>query len=764
MVECSDEPSQDELDHIESKGEHSAEDVEYWERQTYFDVDDPEIQLGECGRISFTVKYNGTKENPNKERVMLSDIAHIGGYDWRIKFYPRGDNSSYLSCYVECVSMRAPGFEERQEFPTLPFPQLQGDQCELKKRRSVAAQIGVLMFNPSEPRVNEFQADAHQFHKQKAVDYGWQKFSYEYHDSFHQRRFGQRTAILRDDTLAFTAFIRIVHDPTGCMWEHNGKGCSTYTNSLLTTSLRPFNSQGPQLPAIAALLHIPQFRSIMYRTRSECRAISVLQTFLMKMMSRKRSDGYGTIQDHDVGDAVSSLQWFAQKVVEGCEATDADDVKGIIGSLRPEHGYAVNGNRLKTKSIRSVKEALETHPSQVQGATLLTLELERQEFDRKHRRWRKLTNRVEMDESLQLRDVTYSLYAYVTHTGGLMSNKHTLYIRPRGEGTPWYGYQDGKVVALTQKQAPGTHCGVDARKDSAKSSRSSSPFRNLPGSSKEEVAYVVFYLEDGKGHFDARDEEVWQHIPKAIKKTQTTDAKSRRKHAVEAGPPVITEQDRPDQTCLNASGSETPQWRMDGDDVVMSDAEDDETSRPADSLTVSTHLADTTSSKSQPTPCLTTIDALGQDYYHGQKLGDMRYGSGHLISMSGDEYTGDFHHDRPHGHGSMIYASSGSTYSGQWHNGTHHGHGTLTERNGNTYVGGWEFGRKHGQFTLTGTCTDEDKSTCTICYSRDMTTAFYDCGHVVACHECAARIETCPVCRKRVLARVQLFGVRVVLD
>nr|POE76156.1 phosphatidylinositol 4-phosphate 5-kinase 1 [Quercus suber] len=768
LVECTDVPSKDELEHIVSKGEHNAEDMEYWEKKTFFPVDDPDIVPVEQGRIHFTVAYNGTKEKPNKERVMLSEIVQIGGYDWRIKFYPRGDDSSYLSCYVECVTMNRPEFEEFRDFQFLPLPQLAGEDTEpkLRSRHSVAAQIGVLMYNPSEPRVNEFQFDAHQY-KRDSADYGWQKFSYEYYDSFHQRRFGQRTAILKDDTLAFTAFIQVMQDPTGCLWAHDSKADpkALYNNSLVTTGLRPFASRGPELPAMAALLHIPQFRSIIHQTRNGTRAVYLLQTFLMKMMSRKCSDGYGNIQIAEIGDAVSSLQWFAQKLVEGCEEKNASLIKSLVGTLRPEDGYVVGGNRLRTKGVHSLKEAVLTHHLPIPCTTLLTLELQRQHFDSRLRRWRKLTNKVEMDETLQIGDTEYSLYAYVTHNGGLMSNKHTLYVRPRGVGSLWYGYREGKMVALTHKQAAGTHCGSEPRKDSCKNGRASLPLRGSSDHAKEEVAYVVFYLEAGKGHFDFPEKEIWGDIPEVVAKAKLRSIAKASKvdqGNETAGYEIQAQHHRAFGS--TTSGSETPQWRMDGDDVVMSDAEDNDPSSQGDPLAASAQLTRTANGHSSLCPHIITVDALGQDYYSGEKIGDMRHGSGHLITMTGDEYTGEFQHNHPHGQGTMIYAASGSTYTGAWQAGAHHGQGTLTESNGNKYVGGWEYGRKHGAFQLTGTFTDEDKSCCNICYSRDISTAFYDCGHVVACHECATKIDNCPVCRRRVLARVQLYGVRVVMD
>lgn len=37
---------------------------------------------------------------------------------------------------------------------------------------------------------------------------------------------------------------------------------------------------------------------------------------------------------------------------------------------------------------------------------------------------------------------------------------------------------------------------------------------------------------------------------------------------------------------------------------------------------------------------------------------------------------------------------------------------------------------------------------CKICYTNEYNTAFYPCGHVVACAKCASSVTTCPVCRK----------------
>ena len=48
------------MKYIESKEEHSATDHAYWEKQTFFDLDDPEILPLDSGRIEWLVEgFNG---------------------------------------------------------------------------------------------------------------------------------------------------------------------------------------------------------------------------------------------------------------------------------------------------------------------------------------------------------------------------------------------------------------------------------------------------------------------------------------------------------------------------------------------------------------------------------------------------------------------------------------------------------------------------------------------------------------------------------
>lgn len=754
-------PCEDELAYIASKGEHSALDYAYWEKKTFFDLDDPEIFPVASGRIDWLVEpFNGTRENPNKEYVMRSPIVHVGGYDWRIKFYPKGNQSDYLSVYLECVTMQSEEFNEFQEFLQPPLPFLDSRE-KLKKRASEAVQLGVVMYNPSEPRVYEYQCDAHQFTK-KSPDYGWTRFTHYSRREFSYRMHGQRQAILRDDKLAFSAYIRIVNDPTDCMWAH---GLDCYHDSIALTGIRPFSTLTPMFAAKIPLLHFAPFRKFIYKCQ-DGKMVFWLQCLLWKMLSRTRSQNYGNPIRSTACDAVA---WLRKITFDLRDTTDAKAVIDLFGTFDPEQGAAIGSNKLKTKNQSSVQAAVDAHPTPIATPALLTLELEREEFDRESRKWNKITNKVEMQNRIIVAGKPYILYAFSTHCGDLTSNKFNIYVRPKGPETLWYAYTDGNVNGLTHKQAVDAHCGFSEPTSPLKESRHSSPRHRRFYRFEEwnEVAHVVYYVRDDHRNFlvDSPAAESWEVLENVKEGKLPQDFKDVPEPPQTAKGPgeFSAEQQREidahiERARRNSSeefmGAATPSgWIMDGDDIVMSDVE-------AESVAIE----DETPSPEIVNPDC-TIECLGREYYKGPLLGGLYHGEGHLISMNGDEYIGSFLGGEKSGYGKMVYAQTGNIYEGQWAEDKHHGQGKLTEaKTGNVFEGGWKHGKKSGQFMLQGTVTEEDKGCCSICYDKDINTAFYDCGHVIACRECAHKIDTCPICRRRVVARLELFGVKMTFE
>lgn len=779
ITEDKTEPCEDEMAYIKSKEEHSATDTKYFEAQTFFDLGDPAFKCADQGRIDWSIEhFNGTKEEPNNERTMRSPIMRIGGHDWRIKFFPRGNGTEFLSVYLECVTMQAPDFEEYEALDCPPFPVLKGeDSSKIKKRRSVAAQVSVVMYNPQEPRTYEYKSDAHRFSK-RSTDYGWRYFSHS--DDFYVRRHGQRQAMLRDDKLAFCAYIRVLDDPTGCMWEHDDSG--SYEDSILATGLRPFAGQTPLFAAVIPLMHFAPFRKFLIGCTDHTNMAFELRKILWKFYSRTQSSCYGRRNDMDRADAITWLRKISRLLRS--ERADPAEVIELVGDLESET-TAVRSTRLNTKDHNSIQRAAQAQAEQLQKPALLTLELQRQEFDRKDRKWKKLTNKVTVDDTLMLHDTWYRLFAVATHCGDLESNKHNVYVKPLADGRlagNWYAYEDCKVTAMTRNQAVVAHEGVD---EAAKDKRRDSPFSGFHDRSvddDDEIIYVVYYArEDHYNRDGPPKEEAWD-VPEAIrkgkpfKKEQQPEWLREKQKAEESDLPLRAEQDRFEaerearEAELAASGAATPEWPLTDEegDVVMSDADDDASQHSFqmdNNLAASTSLARIPTTPSETHKYHMTIDCLGRDYYSGQLLGSSYHGEGHLITMNGDEYTGFFRCAKQEGYGKMTYASTGNIYEGEWSEGQHNGQGKLTEAaTGNVFEGGWKDGKKHGQFVLKGSVTEEDKGCCTICYINEISTAFYDCGHVVACKDCAARIDNCPVCRRRVVGRLQIYGVKMTLE
>ena len=257
---------------------------------------------------------NGTLEKPNRKTVMRSPSVLIGGYYWNIKYFPRGDEGTqYMSVFIECstkpreevtieetdtqipdqektndhASSTAQATEERSLSTGLPESStniivwgvpLSSDALEVhppinaalpvgdtpkehvpeaEYHWEVAAQVGCVVYNPEEPRVHASQTSSHHFYDEHP-DFGWIRFHGPW-DEIHKRQHCQRQALLRNDTLVFTAYIRIVEDDTKALWWHAPKDTSRW-DSLARTGLRQFTTgtlySSAVISAISAWLNL----------------------------------------------------------------------------------------------------------------------------------------------------------------------------------------------------------------------------------------------------------------------------------------------------------------------------------------------------------------------------------------------------------------------------------------------------------------------------------------------------------------------------
>ena len=155
--------------------------------------------------------------------------------------------------------------------------------------------------------------------------------------------------------------------------------------------------------------------------------------------------------------------------------------------------------RIPVRDMTSVQAALEHTLNAREGTgrasiqqlpALLQLELIRHRFDEKSRNWEKVTDHLELNETIDLSpwlsdqtvEARYSLYGLIVHSGSLRSGHFHSVLRPGGPGSSWYAfpYPATVVVRRTRKQAIDDHQGV--RDPQARSDGS------------EPVAYVLMYV------------------------------------------------------------------------------------------------------------------------------------------------------------------------------------------------------------------------------------------------------------------------------
>ena len=420
----------------------------------------------------------------------------------------------------------------------------------------VPAQIGMVLYNPDEPRTGWFQTACHQFNSHN-LDWGWTNFHGPW-DTIHCRQRGQRQAMLRNDTLAFDAYIRIIDDPTQFLWWHPSPTEPVW-DSMSLTGYRPLGesvlSHSAEVAGLAAWLHVAPFCKII-------QSVDVLEHLTNC-----------EVKPRPLCDALQKVLWQLRCPSESLEYVDID---GITSTLCNLHEYSTNVPMFFERLRRSVElelagtdagkefaklfdspALLETPPgfttvnnilprdlnSRIcipadQAQTMheglnwyfsakpgrwalppfLHVELDRQKLDRVARQWQLLYNRVELDEELDLspwvegQSGHYTLYGYVVHRGRRTSSQYFSVLRPGGPGTRWLAFDDSsrnRVECLTQKAAFGSRLGLESSKK---------PDEKYG----HNVAVLVMYIRsDLVGEFLPGPQEPWD-VPEPMKEYYET--------------------------------------------------------------------------------------------------------------------------------------------------------------------------------------------------------------------------------------------------
>jgi hypothetical protein len=549
------EITEEELKNIEGTDvDTSALDVQHFEQKIYVGVDDPEQRPVKKMRLSWTIKgVRGTTERPNYARVMNSPAACVDGFYWYIKFFPRGNNASHLSTYIKCtpvppkpdsdvpentfkvfhgppdanlgdvepvieLSIPATAAKKEESTPADSTEEVGADskkpaeevatdtstasavesagttgtheQVEVDWR--ISAEIGTVIYNPTEPRTNSMSRSEHQFNKHND-DWGWTNFHGPW-NTIHVREKDQRKPLLQNDTLTIDAYIQIYEDPTQSLWWHPAEESEKRWDAKSLTGYFPFGTpklyHSPGVAGLSSLLLLKPFRDILQsidtgRWRKDAKVkpqplISQLQIVLFLMRQMKKEVEFVDLNPiletlDSYGETFSTVRKFWEILRRSIEL-ELEDNKDAVdkfadifdGTEVPEASSVTLTEALKipVEGVEDVQQGIERSLASLEGnrtfPKFLPVELDRDKFDKSTREWKLLHNRVKLNNTIDLsRFATekvpsnYTLYGFAIHVGERISSKAYTVLRPNGPGTKWLAFEDGegnKIYSYTNKR------------------------------------------------------------------------------------------------------------------------------------------------------------------------------------------------------------------------------------------------------------------------------------------------------------------------
>lgn len=766
----------------------SALDANHWTAVTFSDLDDSAYgPMGE-GKILWQPDSDAGKSIDTMD-APRSDTVEIAGHSWRLKLDPHGAAIGYLSVYLECLSISTATPPDDVE---LPIPLLYGETLQPFARLPV--QFSVVLYDRHHPTKCHWKVATHAFTK-SSQDRGFPRFL----------RLSHWTPNL-DKDLNFIAYIRVYNDPTGCLFDedHVGTAPLSMADTFGKNGVCPIRDEqilnGPIAAAVVAWLFLAPFREVIYGV-SDLSQRPLVSTF-QELLYLIRTPKWPTPRRLD------RLILAARRY--GCTLRDAKDVYQVwrmlvkildfeLANTPQSHAlrclfrhpaFRVKVEKPPTKNIKSVKdgiarvalkEPLPCHP-------ILQVELPRQYYNEQAREWQYFNGPMSIDEELSLACSSsqiiqrYRLYGLILHEGGLRSAQFSIILRPGGHS--WYRFHMGEAQRQTWKQATQktqntVYIAMYMREDFALralpdlawtppewlSQMFKTPLSNgvdhVLADCHVDVATNGAHTEadhdeddnDDDNDDDDDDDNDHDHdineadddseesyeppdivMPAAASAPANTTPSNGTGHAIQDG--SIHDRDQL-QTTIRG-------------DVEMSEA-----------ITAEHVFADAKWSyceySEEEEKNVIVEDYLNCEYHKGS-IQDGKYsGYGVHIYWNGDRYSGDFGQGLANGSGLMVFAN-GDNYNGEWKAGKMDGRGTLVSfSTNNKYAGGFKDGRRHGAGVTTWQAAEAGEDLCMICYVKEQSCAFYNCGHVCACLECAEQVERCPICRKRVIHALKLY-------
>uniref|UniRef100_A0A5B6Z731 ubiquitinyl hydrolase 1 n=1 Tax=Davidia involucrata TaxID=16924 RepID=A0A5B6Z731_DAVIN len=512
-------------------------------------VEDPQIS-----RFTWRI-VNFSRLNTKKH---YSEIFIVGGYEWRILIFPKGNNVDHLSMYLDVA-----------DSTTLPYGW------------SRYAHFSLVVINQIHNKYSVRKDAQHQFNARE-TDWGFTPFMplSELYDP-SKGYLVNDTCIVEAEVVVHRVVDYWTYDSreTGFVGLKN-QGATCYMNSLLQT-----------------LYHIPYFRKAVYHmptTENDNPAGSIplaLQSLFHKLQYNDSSvatkeltksfgwDTYDSFMQHDVQELNRVLcekledkmkgtvvEGTIQQLFEGHHMNYIECINVDYKSTRKESFYDL---QLDVKGCRDVyasfdkyveverlegdnKYHAEQHGLQdarkgvlfIDFPPVLQLQLKRFEYDFMRDTMVKINDRYEFPLQLDLdrengkylspeadRSVRnlYTLHSVLVHSGGVHGGHYYAYIRPI-LSDQWFKFDDERVTKEDMKRALEEQYGGEEELPQTNPGFNNSPFKFT----KYSNAYMLVYIRESdkeKIICNVDEKDIAEHLRIRLKKEQEEKEQKRKEKA-----------------------------------------------------------------------------------------------------------------------------------------------------------------------------------------------------------------------------------------
>ena len=246
-----------------------------------------------------------------------------------------------------------------------------------------------------------------------------------------------------------------------------------------------------------SLSSLSQIISFFYGTNMDSRKdVIMVWKALRRVLNLEATLGYGHDASNGKVDLFSDVAMLMQPDPFNPEMT----ASSVANVSEKGHASSDSSSAPEPGSVQETLQAIFQRPSKAfrtweppnggvptmpNMPTVLHVELHRQGYNKEARRWRKLTHKIALNETVTCRDQPYNLYGMIVHCGGLEYHEYYSVLRPDGPGTRWLKYagetgSTRSVELLTTKQAVSDHEGGESEPESAA------------------VAYIAIYVRADK--------------------------------------------------------------------------------------------------------------------------------------------------------------------------------------------------------------------------------------------------------------------------